>query len=266
MPTDLLITDALVVDGTGAPGRRADVAVTGDRIVAITPAGTANRRGRTIRRGRAGAGARLHRHARALRPADPGRPRPSRQGEPGRHLRGARPGRAVLRAGRRRHGTGPARPSSPAGTTTRPGSASDWRGVAEYLDRLDARDRLQRRLPGAAGHGPDAGGGLGRTGRRPAPSWTRMREVVATGSGRGRRRAVVRADLHARHVRRHRRAGGAVRGGGRARRATTPAPPQLRRRRAGGVRGDGRRRPALRLRPAPAHATLELRGERGPGR
>ena len=35
MPTDLLITDAVVVDGTGAAGRPADVAITGDRIVAL---------------------------------------------------------------------------------------------------------------------------------------------------------------------------------------------------------------------------------------
>jgi N-acyl-D-amino-acid deacylase len=40
MPTDLLITDALVVDGTGAPGRPGDVAITGDRIVEIAAAGS----------------------------------------------------------------------------------------------------------------------------------------------------------------------------------------------------------------------------------
>ncbi|HVK35367.1 MAG TPA: D-aminoacylase [Microlunatus sp.] len=49
MSTDLLITDAVVVDGTGAPGRAADVAVTGDRIVAITPVGTGEWARRVIR-------------------------------------------------------------------------------------------------------------------------------------------------------------------------------------------------------------------------
>jgi N-acyl-D-amino-acid deacylase len=49
VPTDLLITDALVVDGTGTPGRAADVAVTGDRIVAITPVGGGGTARRVIR-------------------------------------------------------------------------------------------------------------------------------------------------------------------------------------------------------------------------
>ncbi|HEU5485034.1 MAG TPA: amidohydrolase family protein, partial [Microlunatus sp.] len=39
MTADLLITDAYVVDGTGAPGRAGDVLIAGDRIVDITPVG-----------------------------------------------------------------------------------------------------------------------------------------------------------------------------------------------------------------------------------
>jgi N-acyl-D-amino-acid deacylase len=49
VPTDLLITDALVVDGTGTPGRAADVAVARDRIVAITPVGGGGAARRVIR-------------------------------------------------------------------------------------------------------------------------------------------------------------------------------------------------------------------------
>jgi len=35
MPYDLLIRGAILVDGTGTPGRPADAAVTGDRITAV---------------------------------------------------------------------------------------------------------------------------------------------------------------------------------------------------------------------------------------
>ena len=74
MPTDLLITDALVVDGTGAPGRTADVAITGDRIVAIAPAGVGGPARRAIRadgRVLSPGFIDLHAHSDA---ADPGRP------------------------------------------------------------------------------------------------------------------------------------------------------------------------------------------------
>ena len=37
---DVLITNGLVYDGSGAPPRRVDVAVRGDRIAALLPAGT----------------------------------------------------------------------------------------------------------------------------------------------------------------------------------------------------------------------------------
>src|SRR3954454_17237224 len=37
---DLVLRNALVVDGTGAPGRAADVGVEGDRIAAVAPAGS----------------------------------------------------------------------------------------------------------------------------------------------------------------------------------------------------------------------------------
>ena len=37
MAAELVITDALVLDGTGAAGRHGDVLVDGDRIVEIAP-------------------------------------------------------------------------------------------------------------------------------------------------------------------------------------------------------------------------------------
>ena len=40
---DLVIRNGRVVDGTGAPWRRADVAVRGDTIVAVAPAGNTSR-------------------------------------------------------------------------------------------------------------------------------------------------------------------------------------------------------------------------------
>ena len=39
MPHDLVIRNGSVVDGTGEPARRADVAVDGDRIVAVGDVG-----------------------------------------------------------------------------------------------------------------------------------------------------------------------------------------------------------------------------------
>ncbi|MGD9995312.1 MAG: amidohydrolase family protein [Ilumatobacteraceae bacterium] len=45
---DLVIRDGLLVDGSGAPGRPADVEIEGDRIVGVVPAGTASLARRTV--------------------------------------------------------------------------------------------------------------------------------------------------------------------------------------------------------------------------
>ena len=42
-PADLLIRNGRVIDGTGAPARNADVAITGDRITFVGDAGTRER-------------------------------------------------------------------------------------------------------------------------------------------------------------------------------------------------------------------------------
>ncbi len=112
---DLLIRNGRIVDGTGNPWFHGDVAIRGDRIVAVgrVPAGTAKR---DDRREGAGRRARLHRHALALRrPAARRRPRPE-QDPPGRDDRGARRGplgRPAQGASSRRGRSRPAARSSP---------------------------------------------------------------------------------------------------------------------------------------------------------
>ena len=61
---DLIIRDATVFDGTGAPRFDADVGVTGDRIVAVGDLG-GGQADREVDRHRQGAGPRLHRRAHA---------------------------------------------------------------------------------------------------------------------------------------------------------------------------------------------------------
>ena len=60
---DLVIRDALLIDGSGRPGVRGDLAVKDDRIVAIGDLSRASRAARDRReRPRAGAGLRRHPH------------------------------------------------------------------------------------------------------------------------------------------------------------------------------------------------------------
>ncbi len=230
---DLVLRDALVVDGTGGPSYRADVAVDGGRISEIHREGSPappHRRPHGRRR-RARALPRLHRHARPQRSGAAARPGPQREGGTGRHARSPGPGRPVVRPGRRPYARG-----GPA--------------LHRRLERRRLRHRLrlahgrrlsgppgpqlrrpghrrQRRLPHPAGHGPDVRGRLG------GPPGLRSRTGPDEGAGGpgdagGRGRHVVRSDLHPGDVRGRRRTHRAVPGGGPPRRLLLPAPPQLR--------------------------------------
>ena len=266
-----LIRDVDVVDGTGAPSvprrRRWSTRAGSPRSHAAETSSTPDA---TSRRRIAGSGPRprLHRHARALRPAACS-PTPDHfaEDQPGRHHRSDRPGRPVLRTCRR--------------CRARRGPQADRRLERQpdrlrlllahrrrtYLDRLDGEGiaanaaylvpqgtlRLLavgcRRPPGDADRDrPHAGscspraceqGAVGMSsGLTYTPACTPTpRELAAL--------CEVVAEL---------------------RRLLLPAPPLLRRRRAGGVRGDDR---ALAATPAAplhlTHATMNFGVNRGPG-
>ena len=157
---DLLLRNAALIDGTGGPARAADVAVDGDRIVAVAARRGARAvpRHRGGRPRRAGARAGLHRRPHPLRRADPlgRRPHPVElaRGDERDHgeLRvrgGAHPARAprhhradrsrTSRACRRRRST--------------PASTGASRPSREYLAALDAgRKRLN--VGAFVGHSP----------------------------------------------------------------------------------------------------------------
>ena len=113
----------------------------------------------------------------------------------------------------------------------------NWRSVGEYLDRLDHGFDGEGIAVNAAYLIPQG------TVRMLAVGWDdreatpqeldRMRQLVADGHAGGRRRHVLRADLHPRHVRQGRRTHRTVPGGGRVRRLLLPAPPLVRRGRPG---------------------------------
>ncbi len=97
---DLIIRNGNVIDGTGAPGRAADVAIAGDRIE-VVGAGNGHSDARD-RRARPRRGAGVHRRAHARRRG--GRARPARrlQDHAGRHDRRRRQLRRRRGAGQRR--------------------------------------------------------------------------------------------------------------------------------------------------------------------
>ncbi len=110
-------------------------------------------------------------------------PGPLRQDQPGRHHRGARPGRPVLRAGRRRRaGRGPRADRRLERQSGRLRLLLAHGGRVPRPAGRERHRRCQRGLPGPAGHRPRAGRGL----RRPAGDADEHR--------RGCRRCVARRD------------------------------------------------------------------------
>ena len=137
MPADLAIRDGTVVDGSGDPGRPADVAITGGRIEEIGPdlhGSTGDRRHRVHRRPR------VHRHPHPLRRPGVLGPGPAPLLVPGGH----HGGRRQLRLHHRPH---PARaPRGHRGQTLE--NVEDMNaGLAHRGHRVGVRDLP--RVPGA---------------------------------------------------------------------------------------------------------------------
>ena len=136
--TDLLIRDVDVVDGTGAARYRADVLVDKGRITEIASPRTLSGADKTIAPEPgyviAPGFIDMHAHSDLRLLTDPDH---FAEDQPGRDHRGARSGRPVLRADRRRRACCPSAGRSPGGTATRPISTSPGAASAGYLDRLD---------------------------------------------------------------------------------------------------------------------------------
>ena len=267
---DLVIRDARVVDGTGAPSYRADVGITDGRITEIrgegdgprpTAARTLDADGLALSPGFID----MHAHSDLALLRDPD------------HSAKAAQGVTLEVLGQDGLSYAPADDRTLAEVRR---SIAGWNGDGKrHRLRLAHRRRLsgpprpqlrrrghrrQRRLPHPAGHRPDARRRLGRPPRhrrRAGPHEGARRP----GHGRGRGRHVLGPDVHPRDVREGRRTHRTVPGGGGARRLLLPAPPLVRGGSAPGVRGDGAAHPRRRLRTPSRPRHDELRREQGQG-
>ena len=242
MDVDLIVRGGMVVDGTGAPARRADVAVAGDRVVAVEERIDA----------RAGAGARRRgqdRHARLRRRAHPSR-RPAELGSAAdvvvlarHHQRRARQLRRHVRARRSRTAGVPRRDD---GERRGHPARRHPRRSAVGLDDVRRLPRLAR---------PDPEGDQRRWTRRPL-------RAAAGGDGRaGDGGGLGHAGGHRPHVRDGRRGDA----GRRARHLDQPHPRPRRPRRPSGAGHVGRPRRAARVRRrAAAQRSRGVRGRDAP--
>ena len=200
MAWSLLIKNGTVIDGSGAARCKADVAIAGDRIVAVAPelAGNAER---IIDATSAGGRAGLHRHPFALRFLLRAMPVGGIENPPGRDHRG---GRDVQLLACPLHAREP--PSGRAWRRIRSAPRSRCAGAPsiEYLDALE-QAHPSINVVHFVGHGPIRYAAMGAENRAPSAGRARQHERPAGGSHGCRSiRVVLGAGLCAERLRQDR--------------------------------------------------------------
>ena len=203
---DLLISGGLVIDGSGNPGYFGAVGIEGERLRLFRGTLDGVRGAPHARRHGARGLPRVHRHARPLRPRDPGRAPARAQGAAGRHDRGHRHRRLLVRAV-------PARPrtsrrssrSTPASTAARRSRAAGrpWSSTSTCSRAAWPSTSSTSSATPRCACAPSAG----TTGPPRRPSWPTMRALLRDRDGGGRLGDVDRSRLPAGELCRHGRAG-----------------------------------------------------------